>query len=459
MRIALFAGVLGLTITACSSSDSGTTNSGSSGGAKSSAATSGAGSGGSSVSVAGSSASSANAGSQAGAQSSSRSSDAGGSGGQGGGQTGGTALTGGAGQGGSGTAGRTGGTTGGGSTAATGGTMNGGQTGTAGQTGGGTGTAGQTGGNASGGRGGTGDQAGGTSSGGGQTGSGGSQTGGTVAGCVPTKTFGTFDPAKAGPFEVTVEKDVGPAAGTLPDLRHDTIPHFNVYRPKDLGQGYCHPIITWGNGTNDQPEPNPPTCVTSDYCGSYKLLVNQLASHGFVVVASLSSQTAKGDPLPQIAGVNWMLEENQKPSSAYYHKLDTSKIGASGHSQGGAATTMSGADERIIATVPICGSRENITQHGPVLLICGGADTIVPCSSVKKAFDTMTNLPVMMAEVAGVDHGSWIGSIQNPVMVGTTAWMRVHLMNDTANRGMFYGANCKWCSDSKVKVQSKMMDQ
>jgi hypothetical protein len=280
-----------------------------------------------------------------------------------------------------------------------------------------------------------------------------------VAGCVPTKTFGTFDPAKAGPFEVLVEKDVGPAAGTLPDLRHDTIPHFNVYRPKDLGQGYCHPIITWGNGTNDQPEPNPPTCVTSEYCGSYKLLVNQLASHGFVVVASLSSQTAKGDPLPQIAGVNWMLEENQKPSSAYYHKLDTSKIGASGHSQGGAATTMSGADERIIATVPICGSRENITQHGPVLLLCGGSDTIVPCSGVKKAFDTMTTLPVMIAEVAGVDHGSWIGSIQNPVMVGTTGWMRVHLMNDTANRGMFYGPNCKWCSDSKVKVQRKMMDE
>jgi len=276
---------------------------------------------------------------------------------------------------------------------------------------------------------------------------------------VPTKTFGTFDPAKAGPFEVTVEKDVGPAAGTLPDLRHDTIPHFNVYRPKDLGQGYCHPIITWGNGTNDQPEPNPPTCVTSDYCGSYKLLVNQLASHGFVVVASLSSQTAKGTPLPQIAGVDWMLEENQKPSSAYYHKLDTSKIGASGHSQGGAATTMSGADERIIATVPICGSRENITQHGPVLLLCGGSDNIVPCSSVKKAFDTMTTVPVMMAEVAGVDHGSWIGSIQNPVMVGTTGWMRVHLMNDTANRGMFYGPNCKWCTDSKVKVQRKMMDE
>jgi hypothetical protein len=44
-------------------------------------------------------------------------------------------------------------------------------------------------------------------------------------------------------------------------------------------------------------------------------------------------------------------------------------------------------------------------------------------------------------------------------MVGVTGWMRVHLMNDTANRGMFYGANCKVCSDAKWKVQRKMMDQ
>jgi hypothetical protein len=97
--------------------------------------------------------------------------------------------------------------------------------------------------------------------------------------------------------------------------------------------------------------------------------------------------------------------------------------------------------------------------HGPALLLCGGADTTVPCSRVQSAYDSITTVPVMMAELDGVTHGSWIGSITDPVMVGTTAWMRVHLMNDTANRSMFYGANCGVCGDAKWTVQRKMMDQ
>ena len=86
-----------------------------------------------------------------------------------------------------------------------------------------------------------------------------------------TKMWGTADPASPGPFAVTVEKDVGPENGA-PDKLHDNMrPHFNVYRPTDMSQGYCHPVITWGNGTNDQPEPNPP--ARSNGCGNYKVLV------------------------------------------------------------------------------------------------------------------------------------------------------------------------------------------
>jgi hypothetical protein len=308
---------------------------------------------------------------------------------------------------------------------------------------------------------------GGTAGGGqaGTTGGSASGAGGSAAGagggtgsCVPTKTWGTADPSARGPFEVVVEKDVGPPAGEPDALHDDMVPRFNVYRPKDMGQGYCHPVITWGNGTADQPEPNPPACPAGS-CGHYKTLLDQLASHGFVVVASLSSQTARGTPLPQVAGVDWMIQENENPTSALYHRLDVARIGATGHSQGGAATTMSGADPRIRAIAPICGSRANITLHGPALLLCGGADTIVPCSSVQTAYDSISTVPVMIGDLDGVTHGSWIGSIKDPVMVGVTAWMRVHLMNDTANRSMFYGPDCKVCSDSKWTVQRKMMDQ
>ena len=223
--------------------------------------------------------------------------------------------------------------------------------------------------------------------------SGTASTGGTTAGgstnggCVPTKTWGTVDPTVAGPFQIVVENNVGPENGN-PDAKwNNQKPHFNLYYPKDMSQGYCHPIITWGNGTGDQP----PT---------YEVLIKQLASHGFVVVASLSSQTAAGTPLPQVAGIDWMFKENADPASKFYHKLDTSKVGATGHSQGGMATSLTGADPRVVATVPICGARAG-TLHGPSLLICGGADTMVPCSSVQTAFNGITGVPVMQAEMAG----------------------------------------------------------
>jgi hypothetical protein len=47
----------------------------------------------------------------------------------------------------------------------------------------------------------------------------------------------------------------------------------------------------------------------------------------------------------------------------------------------------------------------------------------------------------------------------NPYYVITNAWFRVHLMNDTALRPMFYGT-CSVCSDTATWVtMRKMMDQ
>ena len=274
-------------------------------------------------------------------------------------------------------------------------------------------------------------------------------------GCVPTKTWGTADPASPGPFQVVTETNIGPAAGT-PDARwNNTIPHFNLYRPKDLSQGYCHPIITWANGTGDQP----PT---------YEVLIKQLVSHGFVVVASLSSMTLSGKPLPQVAGVDWMLEENENPASALYHHLDIDHIGATGHSQGGAATVAAAvADPRITAIAPIAGAYPlgapvpaSTKINGPAALLCGGKDDIIPCSLVEPAFKNLNDFPVLFGNNLGDNHGSWIGSIKNPYMVAVTGWMRVHLMGDTANRAMFYGSNCTLCTDTQHwTIQRKMMDQ
>ena len=202
-------------------------------------------------------------------------------------------------------------------------------------------------------------------------------------GCVG-QAWPTANPTSPGPFEVTADRDIGPQAGIVPDRIFGNVQQrFNIYRPSDLAtSGLCHPILVWANGTGDNPEQRPPECIvepsTNTWCGTYPGLMNQLASHGFVVLASLSTDTAAGDPLPTITGLDWLLEQAEDPSSPYFHRLDTTRVGALGHSQGGASTSIAAADPRISAIATIHGSRALNGLHGPALFICGEQDTVVP---------------------------------------------------------------------------------
>ena len=317
-----------------------------------------------------------------------------------------------------------------------------------------------------GGQGGAAGQAGNVSEGGSPAG-GVAGTGGTAPSCVG-KAWPTADPTVAGPFAITADKNVGPLAGYTPDpIYGDTQQRFNVYRPKDLAtSGYCHPILVWANGHGDNPEQNPPLCVVDSgankWCGTYPVLIEQLASHGFVVVASLSSTTSKGDPLPTIVGLNWLLEQAEVSTSPYYHHLDTAHIGALGHSEGGASTSKAAADPRIIAIGTVSGTTTITALHGPALFICGGQDTVVSCDSVTNTYNTVTDQPAMLMNNLSADHGSWEyqNGAKGPDIFALTAWFRVQLMGDTANRKYFYGASCTLCTDNRLKVtRNSLMTQ
>jgi hypothetical protein len=89
-------------------------------------------------------------------------------------------------------------------------------------------------------------------------------------------------------------------------------------------------------------------------------------------------------------------------------------------------------------------------------------DEITPCSGNLRAYEGVSDQPAMYAELIAADHGSWIfsrGGGVSPMYLITTAWFRVHLMNDTALRPMFYGA-CSLCDDTATWVtMRKGMDQ
>lgn len=315
---------------------------------------------------------------------------------------------------------------------------------------------GATGGAASGGQPASGGQ--GNAESGGTTGS-----GGLSSSCVGDA-FPTADPTKAGPFAVTADKNVGPLAGVVPDpIYGSEQQRFNVYRPSNVASsGYCHPILIWANGYRDNPEQNPPDCVvnagSNQWCGQYGPMVNHLASHGFVVVASLSTATAEGDPRPTTAGLNWILEQAEDASSPYYHALDTTKIGQLGHSYGGMSTCMTASDPRYSALATICGTSALEGVHTPMLFFCGGNDETVDCDGVHDVFETVTDQPAFFLNELGADHGSWVYEGADGVSLSSAAaWFRVHLMDDTANRNFFYGDNCKFCTDGRAQAEQNAL--
>jgi len=335
--------------------------------------------------------------------------------------------------------------------------------------GGGGGSGGTTG---SGGDGSGGTAATGGSGSGGTTGSGGDGSGGTAAtggagsgGAVTEPDSGSpgeactagpwpeADPAAPGPFATVTENEVGPTAGVGPD--GGAPPRFTLFRPSDLAEsGRCHPVITWGNGTGSTPS-------------LYKVFLNHLATHGFVVIASDSTNVAKGSPPPMVAGVTWVLEQHADPSSPMYQRIDTAHVGATGHSQGGFATTQAGSDSHITTIAPLCGASAQRNLHGPAWLFCGGGDTTVPCSSIQSAYDGINNQPVMLANYLSADHANWVtfsfgtrpATSVSAVEAATVAWMRVHLMDDTSLRSWFYGADCKLCQDPAWEISRKLMDE
>lgn len=260
-------------------------------------------------------------------------------------------------------------------------------------------------------------------------GGGGSNTAGApVVG--PPGTWPAADPSKTGPFMTVTENNVGP------DMA------FTMFRPKELTQR--HPVITWGNGTGAMPS-------------SYRGLLNLYASHGFIVIASNSPNVAQGSPPPMLNGVTWVLEQDMTAGTALFGHVDRERIGATGHSQGAFAASSAGTDPRITTIAPIETLGASRGLHGPVLGLCGGMDDVVACSGNLRSFNAISDQPVMYAELLGVDHGSWLRG--GGFHLITTAWFRVHLMNDTALRPMFYG-ECSLCKDTATwTTMRKMMDQ
>jgi hypothetical protein len=234
----------------------------------------------------------------------------------------------------------------------------------------------------------------------------------------------------AGPYTSVTESNTGPGNA------------YTIYRPSELGKnGAKHPIVTWGNGTSTTPV-------------MYDGLLSHFATHGFVVVASTSTNTGSGQEM--IAGFDWLITENGRSGSVYYGKLDTKAIGATGHSQGGIGTILAAVDPRVVTAMPIAGGDPKVDQvHGPLFLIGFDGDTIVPPPwNMAPQFEAADQPTVYGVVQGGATHLEPMGS-GGRVRGYATAWLVYQLMKDDSVSGVFYGKDCTICKDTNWVVERK----
>ncbi|MEV0096764.1 acetylxylan esterase [Streptomyces sp. NPDC050738] len=209
------------------------------------------------------------------------------------------------------------------------------------------------------------------------------------------------------------------------------------YHPTDMGRsGERHPVVIWGNGTGAVP-------------GVYSGLLRHLASHGFIVAAA--NTPTSNFAITMRAGIDVLEKRNADSGSAYYQKVDLDHIASAGHSQGGAAAINAAIDPRVDTAVPIQPGplADADTMDEPVFYLAGQRDLIVLPFLVKAFYNDSDHVPAVYGEVRGAGHLSSIadgGAFRAPV----TAWLRYWLMGDANARGMFFGPDCGYCTDTAL---------
>jgi hypothetical protein len=225
--------------------------------------------------------------------------------------------------------------------------------------------------------------------------------------------------ADAGPFAVTV----------TPEAQH------TYYSPTELGSRGCtrHPVILWGNGTWTTPD-------------VYDQLLRHLASHGFIVAAANTSNAGSG--IEMRAGLDNLTRFNGQSGHRFYQKVDLTRVGTTGHSQGGGGALETAKDARVKVAAPMApflGSQTGLQSDDVLLFFAGTNDTWIPPAGVRARYQGISN-PAAYAEYREANHFLFAASA-GPFRAPLTAWMRWHLMGDTTARGMFVGANCTLCND------------
>ena len=291
---------------------------------------------------------------------------------------------------------------------------------------------------------------GGRASGGASGGTGGAPAGGSTGTgtCTASKAAGS-NSSGTGPHKVTVEtnSDPGISEGT-------------IFRPTDLGGTEKYPIFAWGEGG----------CSENGLSNSAAM--GELASHGYFVIAdgipngsasrSQTSDTA-GMGKPLLAYITWAIAENDKPCSAYYHSLDTTKIATNGFSCGGLMAEGTAGDSRMttwgLNSSGLFSADQTLYKsvHTPVLIVLGGSGDIAYTNGERDYTNiSALGIPIMLFSKALGHGGDLFSSHGGDFTKIDLAWLNWWLKGDetATGKGVLVGSTCTYCTDSAWEVKS-----
>ena len=228
-----------------------------------------------------------------------------------------------------------------------------------------------------------------------------------------------------GPYEVEQVKAEAP----------EDWKEFVAYYPADLeNSGEQWSAVVFVNGTGV-------------YASKYPALFRHLASWGFIVLGNEDPGTFSGDSAD--ATLAWLLEENENPDSLFYQRVDTDRLGLSGHSQGGVGV-FNAVNEQPHGGMYACAVSLSPTQEDlaealkipydpsqtaiPTLVLAGTKNDVITPEGMEKLYGKLGG-PKAMALRTDTDHGSMLYSGDGYV----TAWLMYWLRGEEEAGAAFFG--------------------
>ena len=276
-----------------------------------------------------------------------------------------------------------------------------------------------------------------------------------------------------------------PGSGRFAAMKEEiaALPRHVVYRPTDLnalGRTKLG-VVAWGNGG------------CSDDAASSRFHLLEIASHGYLVIASGRILSGPGAPprearppaQPPAPGqlpaprtkvsdlsdaVDWALAENQRTGSPYFGRIDPAQIAYSGWSCGGVQALQVAKDPRVKTLVihnsgmlnagptnmtgASIGKEVLQTLHTPVIYIEGGP-TDIAYENGMDDFKRISHVPVAIANLP-VGHGGTFNEPNGGAAASVAvSWLNWRLRGDAEAAKRFVGDDCGLCKDAQWSLQRK----